>query len=371
MFRNTLLAAALALTVAAACPANDNDPVDCPGGQCPAQPAQLRGKLFDRFQQPVKPRHTQETTLDPKLAVVSVMIPNVASGVIVHVEDGKALIVTAQHCISDGDFDGRVRIRYASGDVVTGYVVQVQHTGDDLAAIVAPADENTVAIGVATAEPQIGAKLIQCGYTHAEPGKGPFQRYGILEKTDSPFMYLSIEVDRGDSGSGVFNAEKQLVGICVRKQSARGPGKAMAYEFARLRRFFDKVKGEVFPRKHVQPQQQPKSQVVPPPVPMTQEAKPTAPVVPPLPEPRPMTREEMRAAIGADDMDKRIEQIMTLVQLLLGGGAAGGAVPIIMFLFRLYRSYKQMKGGSAVSQPVAVAKLVRRRRRRKVKETSA
>lgn len=368
MFRKSLLASTLALfaavTVAAAPGPRDN----CPGGQCPVQPPQSL-KLFDRFHRGDNniPRANETPTLDPTLAVVSVMIPNVASGVVVYVEDGQALVITAQHCISDGKYDGEVSIRFTSGKVVQGRVVRVQNTGDDLAAILIPADDATRAIAVATVAPLVGTTVTQCGYTGAEPGKGPYQRYGTVEKTDGPFMYLSMSVDGGDSGSGVFDASKQLIGITVRKQSSRGPGKAMAYEFARLRRFYDQCVRELFPNRAKGPAVPAVPPVVPPAVPLnpqgTTPAQPS-PAVPPVPAAPSLTRDEVRTLAGIDDLEKNIGTIITLVQLLLGGGGAAAAVPLILTLLKMWKQYK---AGAAAGKPAAVAvqQVVRRRRKRK------
>lgn len=332
MFPQAFLAATLAIFAVL--------PVDCPNGQCPVQPR--RKMIWDR-----SPGQT-ETTNDPIYNAASVMIPNVASGVIVHVEGVKALVITAQHCIADGKFNGEVSIRFVDGKIVTGHVVRVQNSGDDLAAILIPADDKTAAVKVAKTAPPIGAAVTQCGYTGAEPGKGPYQRRGTVEKYEGPFVYLSLKVNGGDSGSGVFNSDKQLCGIVVRRMSDIGPGKCLAYEHARLQRFYELCMKELFPRAVIESQQ------------------PQAEKVPVQPE-LAITRDELRELIGSEDFKKQVETLITLVSLLLGGGGAAAAVPLILFLFNLYRKYKGIKAGGAGVQ-VDVSKLLRRRKRRKLAE---
>jgi hypothetical protein len=291
-FRSGILAALFLAFVAGISPAQ------CPGGQCPVQPG--RGI----FQPRPRPSQSQDSpAVDPVLGASSVMIPGWGSGVIVHVGDGKALVITAQHVIADNsDFDGKVIVRFIDGRTVSGHVVEVQDQGDDLAAILIPADSKTPYIPVAKDAPKPGDVLTQLGYSGAEPGRGPYQRIGKVKRYAGPWMYTTHVIYSGDSGSGVYDGDKKLCGIAVRGNLIQ----TLSYEHRRLKRFYDQCVEELFPKKA---------------------------------EPVLLPAVQLQAApqLDADKLNDKIDQLFNLILLVLGASGASGAAPIVSFLYNLYK----------------------------------
>lgn len=188
---------------------------------------------------------------DPRLTPVTVKIECEkfdgkagGSGTVAHVGNGKALVITAHHVIADGN--GGVKLQYVSGKTTPGQVVRCENTGGDLAAIVADAVSGRYT-PVARRAPSDAAELAQLGWTH---GKGPFPRKGKTNGHKWGFVWLSFEVDGGDSGSGVFNENYELVAVVVRKAGDRfGPAPAICVPHARLLAFYELCMKELFPVK--------------------------------------------------------------------------------------------------------------------------
>jgi hypothetical protein len=183
------------------------------------------------------------------------------SGTVVYKDGSKALIFTAHHVIYDPeDFNGKVQVTFTDGRKVNGNVVATEATGNDLAAIVIDAAAARAASGVAPTAPRPGEQVWQLGWTRLE---GPFPRSGRIEEKDFVGKYsFDFLVDGGDSGSGAFNAQRQLVAVICWKQAREGPGKALAVDHARVSRFYDACLRNLFGRER--PKEQPPQPPQPP-----------------------------------------------------------------------------------------------------------
>jgi hypothetical protein len=180
--------------------------------------------------------------------------------------------------VNPADFHGAVDVTFTDGRKVKGNVAAAESTGNDLAAILIDAADARDATGVAPAAPKPGETLYQLGWTGA---KGPFPRSGPIEPGDfgAGKYSLDMRVDGGDSGSGVFNAQRQLVAVICWKYGPGvqfGPGKGLAVDHARVHRFYEACLRGLFGKKQPDAPRQPPAPDVPPVPP-----QPAPPQVPP------------------------------------------------------------------------------------------
>lgn len=136
---------------------------------------------------------------------------SIGSGTVIAVEEGKAIVLTAHHVVGSArtvtvDFpfrpvQGRV---IANGGAI------------DLAAIEVDAPSWITCVPVADSPPPNGSHVTQVGFPH---GWGPVTRSGQIHGTagaiaGSQVNGYSFDIQPGDSGSGAFNDDGQLVGVC-------------------------------------------------------------------------------------------------------------------------------------------------------------
>lgn len=142
----------------------------------------------------------------------------VGSGTVVGLRDGKSIIITAGHvCPNPGvkiivTADGKDYVARWLGASAT----------DDLAAI--EVDATLPVAPLATVPPPPGSPLRQVGYsarwllpfprdgTATSSGFVQFNGGGLFGNRS--ILFAAIPVRSGDSGSGVFNAAGELVGVC-------------------------------------------------------------------------------------------------------------------------------------------------------------
>jgi len=101
---------------------------------------------------------------------------------------------------------------------------------DDVAALLIHAGENTPSVEVALVGPAPSEQLVQVGYPG---GRGPVQRRGSVMHETGGQLYLRLQVQSGDSGSGVFRSDGTLAGIVW----GGGQGETLATPLARIRAF--------------------------------------------------------------------------------------------------------------------------------------
>lgn len=129
-------------------------------------------------------------------------------------KDGKWDVLTAWHCVKTERTktmflrDGRkVELEVSNSDVYLDVTLMSTKSDklDDLAYVL-----------LADKSPGKGTKVWSCGYGISTKG---LRRYGVLNGRD-PFrnyLQMTLNVDNGDSGSGLFDEKNRLIGIIVRK----------------------------------------------------------------------------------------------------------------------------------------------------------
>jgi S1-C subfamily serine protease len=171
------------------------------------------------------------------------------SGTVVYADRatcGRALVLTAHHVIANPDDpDGAVEIEFPGGRRIGGNVVAADPTGTDLAAIILDASAVNGFRGVAKTAAPAGALAWQLGYTG---GTGPYHRRGVVEGTQHGRTGLSFLTDGGDSGSGVFDLDGNLIAVVCWKRNRGLPiaAPALAVEHARVARFVERCRAEFF-----------------------------------------------------------------------------------------------------------------------------
>ena len=198
------------------------------------------------------------------------------SGVIVHVEGGKALVLTCRHV---ADAVGMPTITVGGRTAKAVGDVFVDKTNADLAMFVIDADEDTVAIDVAAADVQHGDEVVQLGHPNGGPMKG---RSGLVKSLTQSRVFTSLMVATGDSGSGMFRNGK-LVGIIAENTRARTedsreyPGIAVC--LPQVRRFVDACRERLRERLRLPPLE-PRPKKMPEAPPEVPEVKPETPKAP-------------------------------------------------------------------------------------------
>ncbi|MER3416748.1 MAG: hypothetical protein C4297_11130 [Gemmataceae bacterium] len=153
-------------------------------------------------------------------------------------EDELAVVVTNRHVI--GASGGQPRVRLTNGEERAAVLIGFDREGADLAALAIYSDGRTPWVVLAARPPAAGDLLFQVGY----PGGrlDPVQREGRYLSNNSfrldggrahQNLEAQIEVIPGDSGSGLFNAAGELVGIIW------GGNPATAVPVAEVERFLN------------------------------------------------------------------------------------------------------------------------------------
>ncbi len=145
------------------------------------------------------------------------------SGTPVAVEGGKTLVLTNAHVVPRHYANLPITVtaagktypaRYVDGAVVRptkpGFI---EVEGTDLCILEIDADIGGVKI--ADADPAVGSDVWQYGYGGTQPGDRPTTKSGVVVANDynQPTLTSTLSSVSGDSGSGVFNAAGELVGV--------------------------------------------------------------------------------------------------------------------------------------------------------------
>lgn len=168
-------------------------------------------------------------SIPPRLAEASVRITtgrSGGSGTVVYSGEKYALVLTCRHLFSGtaqpwSQADGRLQVHWISGRVAGAQVVAISPSrGPDLAVIAVRGDPAIVAIPVSRRTPREGDRLYQAGWPSGRfvERHGAWRGYtGLVGSWRS--ASVGLRSDRGygslpgDSGSGVFSAEQELVAV--------------------------------------------------------------------------------------------------------------------------------------------------------------
>jgi S1-C subfamily serine protease len=186
------------------------------------------------------------------------------SGTVVGLQDNKALVLTCRHLFPGGRA-GKLTVHFPSGRVYEAVLIAVDSQAD-LACMYILNDGQVPWVPIADAPAERGTPVCQVGYPH---GKGPiFRRGGSLgiggHTSGTPVMDISVAVQSGDSGSGVFGTtNRRLVGVIW-----GGDGRTSAATgIPDIHRFVEQKAARLFPcwrckPPHQQSPQQPSDPIV-------------------------------------------------------------------------------------------------------------
>ena len=177
------------------------------------------------------------------------------SGTCIATDGTKALIITCKHVTNR---QPTATVKFTKWKTFTGKVI-AEDSHADLAAIVIETTETPPFVPLAETHPSRGMPVWQVGYTH---GQGPYKRSAVVDgynvpadQAKEPRIFMpGIQVDGGDSGSGVFlQSEKALCGVVsVKLTDCNAPGPAGCVELKDIRRFVQSC-WRFQPRKQPQP----------------------------------------------------------------------------------------------------------------------
>lgn len=186
------------------------------------------------------------------MARASVQINKGGSGTIVHVEGGKALVLTCRHV---AEAVGAARVTFNGGRTVkAAEEFFVDKDSADLAMFVIDVDDDVQAVDIADEDVQRGDEVVQIGYPNGGGIKG---RTGTVQEVRPGKQVLtSLQVATGDSGSGMFRHGK-LVGVIAWNarptQSDSREYNGMAVCFPEVRRFVLACRGRLRERLKLPP----------------------------------------------------------------------------------------------------------------------
>jgi S1-C subfamily serine protease len=168
-----------------------------------------------------------ETATDPKASSVLVQrdmgngTGQAGTGTVIASENGKCLVLSNAHVVENDARPLFVRkgakvypaTFVASSRVVPTGPGSIHVEGPDLALVVIDAD--LPAVKIADARPAPGARLRQFGYGGRRPGDEPSFKEGKVTANRYANDYLTgtLVSQSGDSGSGLFNDQGELVGV--------------------------------------------------------------------------------------------------------------------------------------------------------------
>lgn len=123
------------------------------------------------------------------------------SGVIVDEKENKTYVITCKHCVGPTE---EVMVENEQASIIFTPV------DDDLALIIVNGKiPNKKPASLAKTNPNLGDKLIHIGYPIFEL----YESYGELIRTSKDWHWGSFESKGGCSGGGIYNEQKELVGI--------------------------------------------------------------------------------------------------------------------------------------------------------------
>jgi len=204
----------------------------CPGGFCPPEGGGLPPPSFGQ-PAPVMPRFPEESSPRARSGNVTDAVVRITVGdnprrlaggsaVIVYAKQGKGLILTARHIFEAAGYSRTVMIGIPTGERVTVGGVEHHPNADVSGVYVSYAGQDPPSVGVASADPPVGARVWKVGYPGLRDGTAPLDvRDGTVQWVRQ-FQCSSALIRSGDSGGGVFDAKGQLVGIAV-NHDARDP----------------------------------------------------------------------------------------------------------------------------------------------------
>ncbi|MDB5312640.1 MAG: hypothetical protein JWO38_6842 [Gemmataceae bacterium] len=169
---------------------------------------------------------------DPKASTVYVRrdlgggMAACGTGTVIASEAGCSLILTNAHVVEDAarpvtiihETDGQpwsYTATYLGGSSVsTTGPGSIHVNGPDLCLL--SVNFELPAVEIATDLPAPGTPVRQYGFGGRMPGHKPTEKVGVViaPRISSPCLNTTIPSQSGDSGSGIFNADGQMVGVC-------------------------------------------------------------------------------------------------------------------------------------------------------------
>ena len=230
-----------------------------------------------QYYQPIQPQQQpqrQPVNVPDWILAASVKVTTPrwrGSGVVWHVADGKALVVTNKHVCPQA-LDG-INVHFRDGKKLVARWISADGTAD-LAMLEIAADASTKFVPVASAPPARGAPLWQIGYSNGgDPKQGQWLGAAGFRRYSGNVYGASILVQPGDSGSGVYSQEEgRLIGLVYATNEGakyRTPEIAWLVGHEDLARYCTAClpprQGPYYQPIYPQPPAPPKSQVIPPP----------------------------------------------------------------------------------------------------------
>jgi S1-C subfamily serine protease len=158
------------------------------------------------------------------------------TGTVIASKGGRSLVLTCRHVVPDPD--GTILVK--AGASTYGAELLAVDDAADLAVLRVRAE--LPAVAVADVGPADGADLRQWGYTKGgpmNPKHGPAREHTNGKVDGKPFdvRVTGIAPDFGDSGSGVFDADGRVVGVCAAKAEGKAGTVGLLVPLADVRRF--------------------------------------------------------------------------------------------------------------------------------------
>lgn len=247
----------------------------CPGGSCPPGNFQRQPQP----QQPTSPIPSGAVGASVRIEVTRGPVTHGGSGVVVAKSDnGTVYILTNRHVVGTA---GAVGVQFADGRSEAGVFIRAC-THADLALVAISSSPRTTVVATVAEQPvQAGEAIWQVGYPHLQRPP-PRQRTGrarglggIDTRFNARVLELDLAVQQGDSGSGVFRANGELVGV-IWGGSMGGRPSSSAVGVEDIQQFMELCVPGFYRR-------QPRQPVNPAPMQPVAPIEPPPPVVPSLP----------------------------------------------------------------------------------------
>jgi hypothetical protein len=188
----------------------------CPNGRCPLQPVA----------RPNAPRPPPAAAGAPKVdrSTSSVYVERemgggvyeCGTGTVLASADGKSLVITNAHVVPDGSRPVAVYAGEKKYPAKWLGSTKLAPGEPDLSALTI--DVGIVPAPLADVAPPAGTPVYQWGYGGKTAGAAPTLKCGVVSEQGAwlgpKSLRTSIHSQSGDSGSGVFDSEGRLVGVC-------------------------------------------------------------------------------------------------------------------------------------------------------------
>jgi hypothetical protein len=152
-------------------------------------------------------------------------------------EDGRGLIVTNRHVISDG---GRIEVHWPTGEQTAGTVEAIGGGNDDLAAVFTDVPDGIEPLPVRDDEPAADETLWMAGYG------GSSERFAYGPGSYRAVDDVNAEIHgtyarHGDSGGPIVDADGQVAGVLWGSTGFSGGNETVLIRLPRLRIFLERV----------------------------------------------------------------------------------------------------------------------------------